>query len=403
MTNYNLASNTWGKEELSAAMNVLASGQYTMGEKVKQFEEDFADYVGADYAIMVNSGSSANLVMISAMCQAGRLEPGDEIIVPAVSWSTTYFPLVQYGLVPVFVDIDLDTFNVDYKMVEKCITNKTKAVLFVTLLGNPSGLSNIRSICKQKNIELLVDNCEGFGSSFRKFFGSPRGTPWCESGTAGLMGTYSTFFSHHLQTMEGGMIVTNNKILRDYAVSIRSHGWDRHLEKRSTFGVKNADNFYNPFNFITVGYNVRPTEISGAVGVEQLKKADSFIETRRKNAEKFDRLLSVENMIMEPWGTCQILWEYSESSYFGFGFILDKKYDRDAICRELKVYNIETRPIVAGNFTRSVVAKKIHHKVPYDLKNADILHDHGFFIGNDSRDLSKEINHFIKTMRSIVG
>ena len=410
MTTYSLASNTWGKEELSAAMNVLASGQYTMGEKVKEFERAFAKYVGSKYAIMTNSGSSANLVMISTMCQAGYFKPGDEIIVPAVSWSTTYFPLAQYGLVPVFVDVDLDTFNMEHKSVEKCITDKTKAVLFVTLLGNPSGLGPIAALCKKENIELLVDNCEGFGSTYRAFFGEKQGQIHVESGTAGIMGTYSTFFSHHLQTMEGGMIVTDNINLRDYATSIRSHGWDRHLDHKNAFGVKNEDNFYKDFNIVTMGYNVRPTEISGAVGVEQIKKADVFNNTRVKNNHLLSAFLLSASFSKsgEPFKgqdevfKRQSVWSSYESSYFGFGFILDKKYNRDSVCRELNVYNIATRPIVAGNFTRSKVAKYMDFKVPYKLKNADIIHMDGFFIGNDSKDLSNELEYFTNAIMSII-
>jgi len=399
---YELATDTWGKEELKAGIDVLLSGQYTMGEKVEKYEDAFATYVGADYGVMTNSGSSANLIMISTMVQMGLLQPGDEVIVPAVSWSTTYFPLVQYGLIPVFVDVDTLSFTMRASYLEAVLSNKTKAILFVTLLGNSSNLKEVDRFCRANDLFLLIDNCEGFGCKvLRQYKNSDDeivDEKFEEPGSIGLMTTYSTFFSHHLQTMEGGMVVTDNSSVRDYLKSIRSHGWDRHLDNVSALSIKKKNDFYAPFNFVALGYNVRPTEISGAIGYEQLNKAGKFINKRREN------LFYLRNEMEKTkvtWGRLQTQFDDGLTSSFGFGFILRKGLDRDKIADQLKAAGIAVRPIVAGNFLRTPVMKNIEHRVYGEMTVADGIHDNGFFIGNDSRDLSTEIDHFIDIMRSI--
>ena len=215
-TKYNLASDSWGNEEISAINDVIKSNQYTMGPKVKKFEEEFADYFKSDYAIMVNSGSSANLLMIASLFYSNDydLKKGDEVIVPAVSWSTTYYPVNQYGLKLVFVDIDRNTLNIDPKEIIKAINQKTKLIFAVNLLGNPSDLEDLKSICKKNEIILIEDNCESLGAKYHDKY----------AGTCSLMGSFSFFFSHHMQTMEGGMILTNDKNLYELCLSLRAHG-----------------------------------------------------------------------------------------------------------------------------------------------------------------------------------
>ena len=396
---YELATDTWGKEELKAGIDVLLSGQYTMGEKVEKYEDAFATYVGADYGVMTNSGSSANLIMISTMVQMGLLQPGDEVIVPAVSWSTTYFPLVQYGLIPVFVDVDTLSFTMRASYLEAVLSNKTKAILFVTLLGNSSNLKEVDRFCRANDLFLLIDNCEGFGCKvLRQYKNSDDeivDEKFEEPGSIGLMTTYSTFFSHHLQTMEGGMVVTDNSSVRDYLKSIRSHGWDRHLDNVSALSIKKKNDFYAPFNFVALGYNVRPTEISGAIGYEQLNKAGKFINKRREN------LFYLRNEMEKTkvtWGRLQTQFDDGLTSSFGFGFILRKGLDRDKIADQLKAAGIAVRPIVAGNFLRTPVMKNIEHRVYGELSASDRIHYDGFFIGNDSRDLSTEIDYFLEVM-----
>ena len=234
-TKYNLASDSWGEEEIFAINDVIKSNQFTMGPKVKKFEEEFADYFKSDYAIMVNSGSSANLLMIASLFYSNDydLKKGDEVIVPAVSWSTTYYPVNQYGLKLVFVDIDRNTLNIDPKEVIKAINQKTKLIFAVNLLGNPSDLEDLKSICKKNEIILIEDNCESLGAKYHDRY----------TGTCGLMGSFSFFFSHHMQTMEGGMILTDDKNLYELCVSLRAHGWIRDLSKDNSIYKKTG----NPF------------------------------------------------------------------------------------------------------------------------------------------------------------
>jgi hypothetical protein len=192
-----------------------------------------------------------------------KLNPGDEVIVPAVSWSTTYYPLYQYGLKIKFVDIDLETLNYDLSQLSQAISSKTKAIVAVNLLGNPNDFSQIKKIIGGRDITLIEDNCESLGAEFEGK----------KAGTFGLMGTFSTFFSHHISTMEGGLIVTNDEELYHILLSLRAHGWTRNLPKENhVCGTKGDDPFEESFRFVLPGYNVRPLEMSGALGIEQVKK-----------------------------------------------------------------------------------------------------------------------------------
>ena len=384
---YNLASDSWGNQEIEAINEVIKSNRYTMGPKVKKFEEEFARYFNSDYAIMVNSGSSANLLMIASLffSRNHNLQKGDEVIVPAVSWSTTYFPVNQYGLKLVFVDVDRETLNIDINEVIRAISAKTKIIFAVNLLGNPCDLEKLQSICKQKNIILIEDNCESLGAIYKKKF----------TGTFGELGSFSFFFSHHMQTMEGGMILTNNKNLYELCVSLRAHGWIRDLQNDNGIEKKTGNPFYDAFNFVTPGYSIRPLEMSGAIGSVQLKKLQTFIDSRRKNAKLFNSLFKDEpNIIIQK--------EIEESSWFGFSIILVNKLsgNRDKLVNILSENNIECRPIVAGNFTKNPVIKFLNYKIIGELKSSDDIDKNGFFVGNDFRDLTIEIEYLHKIIKN---
>ena len=263
---YKLASSTWDHSEIGAIHKVIATDMYSMNEKVREYEVDFTKYIGSKYAVMTSSGSTANLLMIAAMFytkdKTRRLKRGDEVIVPAVSWSTTYFPLQQYGLRVKFVDIDRETLNIDLAKLKDAITEKTKTILAVNLLGNPNDFDVIQALIGDQKITLLEDNCESLGA----IFGGK------QAGTFGLMGTFSSFFSHHIATMEGGCVVTDDEELYHILLSMRAHGWTRNLPKENLVsGNKSDDPFEESFKFILPGYNVRPLEMSGAIGIEQLK------------------------------------------------------------------------------------------------------------------------------------
>ena len=380
---FKLCDNPWGSEEIAAIEKVIRSNMYTMGQEVRKYEEDFAKRFGTKYAIMVSSGSTANLLAIAALVYSHRLPRGSEVIVPAVSWSTTYAPLEQFGMKVVFVDIDKETLNIDLNSLRRNITNKTKMILLVNLLGNPNDFDVIRDMCKGKDIIIMEDNCESLGAKYNDK----------QAGTFGIVGTYSSFYSHHICTMEGGTVVTDDDQLYEYMLAVRAHGWTRNLPDNSTIYEKRSDPFYESFNFIIPGFNIRPLEMEGAIGQEQLKKMDGMIKQRRKNAEYFKNR-------MQKFEDIRIQKEIGESSWFGFALLLQGKLlgQRDKIVHALRENGIETRPIVAGNFTRNKVIEYMDYSIPEKLVNADDIHFNGFFIGNHSSNNNKEIDYFIKVL-----
>ena len=386
MKKYPLASSTWDEKELEAIQEVIKSDNFTMGAKVKEFEKDIASFHHVNYAVMVNSGSSANLLAVAALfyTKNSKLKRGDEVIVPAVSWSTSYYPFHQYGLKMKFVDIDLETLNYDLSQLEEAINEKTKLILAVNLLGNPNDFKAIQDLIKGKDIILLEDNCESLGAIFNGQY----------TGTFGLMGTFSSFFSHHISTMEGGIILTNDEEIYHILLSLRSHGWTRHLPKENKLtGTKSDDWFSESFKFVLPGYNVRPLEMSGAIGIEQLKKLPKFIELRRANHIIFKKLFENHPYI-------QIQKEIGESSWFGFSMILkpDAPLTRNQLIKKLHENNIECRPVVSGDFTQNEVLKYFDYSIHGELKNAQYLNENGFFIGNNPIDLKEELEFVFKVL-----
>ena len=384
---YELASSSWDNKELEAIQAVIKTDNYTMGDCVKQFEIDFAKFTQNKYCVMVNSGSSANLLAIAALFYKKEkpLKRGDEVIVPAVSWATTYYPLYQYGLKLKFVDVDLETLNFNIEELRKAVTDKTRLIFAVNLLGNPNDFDEINNIIKGKNIYLLEDNCESLGGLYKNK----------QLGSIGLMGTYSTFFSHHMATMEGGLIGTDDEELYHLLLSLRSHGWTRHLPKENKLCVKLDFSFDESFRFILPGYNVRPIEMMGAIGIEQLKKLPDFLKYRRKNDEYFQKLFKDDSRFI-------IQREIETSSWFGFSFIIkDKNLKREDIIKKLTKANIDTRPIVAGNFARKEVVKWFDYEIFGSLKNADAIDKYGFFVGNHQFDIQDKLDYLYDIMHGL--
>lgn len=375
---YTLAHDSWGDQERQALERVIKNGRYTMGAEVAEFERQFATWAGSAHAVMVNSGSSANLMMLSALKYDTRFnfQPGDEVIVPAVSWSTTFFPVDQCGFKLVFVDVDLDTLNLDPDLVEDAVTDRTRAVFAVNLLGNPAYLKQLREICDRHNLVLIEDNCESLGAHIDDK----------KCGTWGLMGSFSFFFSHHMQTMEGGMIVTDDLKLAQMMRSLRAHGWLRDLPDNNLVCDKLGDPFQDSFRFALPGYCVRPLEMSGAVGQEQLKKVQAQLDQRERNASQFRYAVA-----RLPYVRRQQTNGYS--SWFGFSVILEGVLAgrRSEVIEEFRSVGIESRPIVAGNFLLNPVCELLNHRVHGTLNNANKIHNDGFFLGNDGRELGDNI------------
>ena len=386
---YNLVESSWGVEEIEALQEVIASDRFTMGERVALFEKNFAQKFGTSHALMTSSGSTANLIGIGALFYKKEkpLSRGDEVIVPAVSWSTTYYPLHQYGLKLKFVDVELATLNLDISQLENALTPKTRMVVAVNILGNPCHLNLIREFCDKHDLILFEDNCESLGAELNG--------KMC--GTFGDFGTFSFFFSHHIATMEGGMLITDNEEIFHIAKSMRAHGWTRDIPESTGIYDKSQDDFFEAYRFIFPGYNVRPLEMSGAVGLVQLKKVDEMIRLRRKNAEVFQELFAGDDRFI-------IQQEVGTSSWFSFVVILnpEKNMDRQRILAGLRDAGVEFRIVTGGNFLRHDVIKFFDYECIGDVKNADLIHDNGFFVGNFPRDLSSELNYFHKTLTGLV-
>ena len=284
-----------------------------MGKNVNLFEKKFAKYLNRKFAVMVNSGSSANLLGLASLFYKKNkpLKRNDEVIVPAIAWSTTYSPMQQFGLKLKIVDVDLKDLNVDINKVISAITKKTKMIVGVSILGAPAELQKLRNICNKKKIYLFEDNCESLGAKIKNK----------KTGSFGDISTHSFFFSHHITAIEGGMIVTDNYELYCLMKSMRAHGWTRDLPKNNVLNYNSKKGLYEQYNFILPGYNLRPTEISATAGIEQLKKLNKMINVRNKNLELFNKLFkNDERFIIQKS-------KYFSSS-FSFPIIFKKKVSK---------------------------------------------------------------------------
>jgi CDP-6-deoxy-D-xylo-4-hexulose-3-dehydrase len=376
---YQLSASTWGKEEVEVAHEVISSGKTTMGEKVAKFESEFAEYIGTNHAVMVNSGSSANLLLLAGLkyMRGSKIKDDDEIIVPVVSWGTTYYPIHQLGFGLKFVDINRDTLNIDHQKLPSIISKKTRAIFCVNLLGNSCEYDKIQEIAEENDLLIIEDNCESLGGNFN---GS-------KLGGMGIGASHSFFFSHHICTMEGGAVTTNSQELMEAMKSIRAHGWLRDLPKINTVFNKSDDPWDDLFKFALPGYNLRPLEVEAAIGTVQLEKLPRFIDQRRQNALHF------KNTIGQVAGI-RTQKEVGESSWFGFSMILEGplKFKRKVILEAFRNHQIESRPIVAGNFTRNPVIKHLRTSEITNYPVADEVHDYGLFLGNSHLDLRREIS-----------
>ncbi len=376
---YELAASSWGQEEVDALHAVIAGDRFTMGTRVAELERRFAATFGKRYGVMVNSGSSANLISVAALFYKKErpLRRGDEVIVPAISWATTYHPLQQYGLKLRFVDVELETLNIDTGRLEAALTPETRMIVAVSILGNPAALDTIRAFADRHGLYVLEDNCESMDAEL------PDGR---KTGTFGDLNTFSFFFSHHISTMEGGMVLTDDRELCHLLRALRAHGWTRDLPEDSPLFEPRDDDFFEAYRFILPGYNVRPLELAGAVGLVQLNKLPGFTAQRRKNWALFQSLFVGDSRFI-------IQREYGKSSSFCFTVILNpaKQPERKQVLAALKAADIGYRIITGGNFLRHDVIRHYDYSCVGAMTNADIAHDFGFFVGNHPFDLTLQI------------
>jgi len=363
---------TFSADEIIAALDVLLSTRVTMGPKVLEFERAFGAMHGFPQNVTSNSGSSANLLAVAALANVAArdgLRPGDEVIVPALSWSTTVWPLIQMNLVPVIVDIDPRTLNIDPGEVERAIGPKTRGLMPVHVYGNPCDLSALEDICRRRGLQMVEDCCEALGA---RYAGRP-------VGSFGRAGTFSFYFSHHMTTLEGGITVSGDFELAELMRVLRAHGWVRELQRPAPYLEKSPE--IDPrFLFVNVGYNLRLTELQAAMGVVQLPKLPAFVDARREttaawNAD-FARWREYFDLQQETPGAF--------SSCFGFPLVVrdGAPFARQEITAFLNKAGIETRSIIAGNIARQPALKLYAHRVAGDLPNATRVMRSGFSFGN---------------------
>lgn len=371
---------TFDEEEVSAAVAVLRSKNVTQGEKVKEFEKAFWP---KSHAISCNSGSSANLLAISALKAMGRLKDGDEVIVSALSWSTTVFPLIQHNLIPVIVDCDPDTLNMDMNQAEKAIGPKTKAIMPVHVYGNPCDMLALYDLCEAHDLWLIEDCCESMGAEYGGV----------SVGFSADVATFSFYFSHHITTLEGGMVVTNDAGTADMLKIQRSHGWLRDSDREVPEGMDRK------FCFVELGYNFRLTEVQAAIGLCQLPKLDGIIARRRASHSAYVNALS-----HIPYLRFQKETEGGKSSCFGFSMVLvDAPFTVKELRTHLESRGIETRPIICGNIAKQPVMKKYEHRVFGDLKNATDVMVNGFSIGVHQDVTQDQVDYVAESMNEFVS
>ncbi len=378
---YQLASKSWDEKEYQAIMGVLSDDYYKMGSICKNFEEAYAEWNGAKYAVFCNSGSSANLLAVAAMHHDPRQAQDErkEILVPAVSWSTTYYPITQMRYEPVFVDVSEASFNICIEDLKSKITSNTKAIFAVNLLGNPCNYKVIKSLCEEHNLYLLEDNCESMGAVYKEK----------KTGTLGNIGTHSTFFSHHMSTMEGGICVTDDELTYEIMKSLRAHGWVRDVDNKELFYSyfqKPKSDFDEFFHFVLPGYNFRPTEVQGAIGIQQIKKLDSFITARLENAMYLKSLLSQHHQRIH----LQTEEDGAVSSWFGFGLLFENQTAKNEAAQTLINNGVECRPIVSGNMLRQPVFSG--YMKAEKLPGAEKIHDCGIMVGNHQFPIKEQIS-----------
>jgi len=384
---------SFGWEEVSEAMESLITTWVTMGKKVSEFERLFSEYIGMNHGLMVNSGSSANLIALSILRNPllrNPIKSGEEVIAPSCTWSTTIYPIINVNALPVIVDVNLGTYDIMPEEIEKAITEKTRAIMPVHLLGGPCDMKRIQEIADKHNLYVIEDTCESYGAEYNGK----------KVGSFGDISTFSFFLSHHITTIEGGMVLTNNEEMMEIARPLRAHGWIREMKSKEKIIAENS-HMDSRFLFHNIGFNMRPTEIQGAFGIQQIKKLDGFIEKRRSNMNYWKKNL-------EEFSDYLILHEEkpnTKNSSFCFPIIVRENapFKKQEMVDFLEAKKIETRPIEGANMVSHPSMRHFPYRQVGDLKNSQAILEGGFFIGNHHKIGTKErvyvvdcISEFIK-------
>ena len=386
---YPLSLATYGVEEIVEALDSLCSFRKTMWEKTLQFEQHFTAYQNCSDSVMVNSGSSADLLLCFLLTNPSRplLQKGDEILIPIVTWPTQIWSAMMSGLRVRFVDVDPKTLNIDITDLEKKITPKTKAIFLVHLMGNPCDMDRILAIAKAHNLLIIEDCCEALGAEW----------DGVKVGNFGVAASYSFFFSHHMTTMEGGMIACSTAEIAEQTKILRAHGWLRNVDS-TPYNLNNYD--IDPrYAFVYWGFNVRPTDIQAGFGLHQLQKLPQFNQRRIELANKFFTFIDSESWLSRPQSDSKAL-----PSWFALPLLVasDAPFNRKEITDYLELAGVETRPIVAGNIARHPVAKIFSEFGEDTYSGADIIHQHGFYLGLSPLHTDENIERLIDCMQQFL-
>jgi CDP-6-deoxy-D-xylo-4-hexulose-3-dehydrase len=397
-----LASSGLRSEDIEAAIAVLQSGNLTMGKQVKAFEKLIAEYLGVEYFVMMNSGSSANLAIFEAMLRPSKGQPllrqGDGVLVPAIAWPTTIWPVVQLGLVPIFVDVDRETLALDLNAASAAIANAqspARAIFPIHPLGRALDSKAFGEFASDNNLTYVSDVCESLGS-----FENNK-----HAGVTGLAGSFSFYFSHHITTMEGGGVATNSLEFADDLRSIRSHGWSRDRSDVSEL-TENVSGTDAKFLFVTTGYNVRPMEIQAAIGINQIRDIDSFVEKRRRIALSVVEALKGTEMTVVGVKSNALNYESSANSWMLIPIQVTGENARERkakILKNLEDRGIETRPVLTGNFLAQPAMKRIDgdHLPASNFPVATEITDTCFLVGAHHDLDDEQIRHLCKSLKEV--
>lgn len=350
---------------------ILNAKQLSMGEQVAAFEVEFSIFQGVKNAVLVNSGGSANLAMLQSLKNLGRLKDGDKIGFSALTWSTNVMPILQLGMRPVPVDCDRSTLNTMSHQLKQRLNETDLQAFFITnALGFAGDLSNILDVCHEHDIILIEDNCEALGTEL----------PDGKTGSFGIMSSFSLFVAHHMSTIEGGIICTNDEEIEEMLRIVRANGWDRNLRAhqqhkwRKKYGVNSE--FEAKYTFYDLGYNIRPTEITGFLGRYQLKLLKENIEIREQNYLTLESYVR-DNPDLQTLDRSHI----SVLSNFAFPVLCKSPELRNRYMNQFSGAGIEIRPVIAGNIQRQPFYRK-YVSPSYELPDTDFIHECGFYCGN---------------------
>ncbi len=398
------AAKVYDAEEMVSLVDSCLDFWLTSGRFTNKFEKEFASFLGAKHCLLVNSGSSANLLALTALTspelKERQLKPGDEVITVACAFPTTVNPIVQNSLVPVFLDVNLEDYNIQADKIEEALSAKTKAIFLAHSLGNPFNLETVVSVAKQHNLWLIEDNCDALGSKFNSKY----------TGTFGDISTYSFYPAHHITMGEGGALVTNNALLNKLIASFRD--WGRHCwcetgcddtcGKRFDWQLGTLPPGYDhKFIYSHRGYNLKITDMQAAIGVAQLEKLPSFIEARRKNWDYFYKQLEkYENFFILPKSA-----ENSEPSWFGFSLTVRENapFSRNDITKYLNNHRIGTRLIFSGNIIRHPSFDDVNFRISGNLNNTDYIMNNTFWFGVHPGIDEKRREYMVEIIEQFLG